>query len=109
MKNERPLSYITQCWHGAKEESDWYYVHLEQSSNSKYDVGNVKSIHIQTFHAMQHTHLSIALNILEQIKGSLSIGMSVFRMGSPPNTTTEASEWNGLFVGQNVIPTITTG
>jgi hypothetical protein len=29
--------------------------------------------------------------------------VSILGLGSPPNTTTETSEWNGLFVCKNIL------
>ena len=58
-----------------------------------------------------YTYFSIALGIFKQIKDefcwfdrppSLAIRVSTLCLGCPSNTTTETSEWNGLFVGKNI-------
>ena len=58
------------------------------------------------------TYFSIALSILKQIKNelgrfdgpaSLAIGVPVLCLSSSSNTTTEATERNGLFVGKYIL------
>lgn len=62
--------------------------------------------------SIRKTYFGIALSIFQQIKykpgrfywpTTLSIGVPVLGLCSSPDTTTESSKWNCLFVGQNIL------